>query len=169
MLQPLRHVGFDLQQHEMIDIYLASRATTVWDIGGRPRRFSLDVLRTVRAVAPSALGGWRHRDRGLSRDAHEPTRDLCARLLGKAADIRERMRLPLFSFWVAHDKEAAQAVRAATRQRSIRYPASRRRIGTRRARHRRGASVPARGRRGLRLGGGCRRRERSAQTDPSGS
>ncbi len=38
---------------------------------------------------------------------------MCARLLGKAADIRERMRLPLVSFWVAYDKEAAQTVRAA--------------------------------------------------------
>jgi hypothetical protein len=39
--------------------------------------------------------------------------ETCARLLGKAADIRVRMRLPLLSFWVAYDKEAVQVVRAA--------------------------------------------------------
>jgi len=36
--------------------------------------------------------------------------EICARLLGKAADIRERMRLPLLSFWLAYESEAAHVV-----------------------------------------------------------
>jgi hypothetical protein len=36
----------------------------------------------------------------------------CARFLGKAADIRERTQAPLFSFWVAHEKEATDRARA---------------------------------------------------------
>jgi hypothetical protein len=37
--------------------------------------------------------------------------EACVRLLGKAADIRERTHSPLFSFWVAYDAEAANLAR----------------------------------------------------------
>jgi hypothetical protein len=38
--------------------------------------------------------------------------ELCARFLGKAADIRARSRAPLFSFWIPHNEEAMNWARA---------------------------------------------------------
>jgi hypothetical protein len=109
LLQPLRHLGYDVQQHEMIDIYLgfAHHCMGHWrEAAGS----SLDVLEL--AVAwhhlRSAAGGI-ETAAFLAMRTTRP--EVCARFLGKAADIRERMRLPLLSFWVAYESEAAHVAR----------------------------------------------------------
>lgn len=111
MLQPLRHLGYDVQQHEMIDIYLGFSHHCI----GHWREAAGSSLDVLELAVP-----WRHLRSAagaveiaaflaMRTNRHET----CARLLGKAADIRVRMRLPLLSFWVAYDKEAVQVVRAA--------------------------------------------------------
>ena len=108
-LQPLRRVGFDLHQHELIDVYLG---LCHYGLGHwrEAAEFSLDFLQVTRRT---------HNLRGTSAAievaaflAMRRTRaDICARLLGKAADIRERTRVPLFSFWLIPEQEATSAAR----------------------------------------------------------
>lgn len=109
-LQPLRRVGFDPHQHEMIDIYLGLSHYVLghWrEAAGS----SLDVLE----VTPSTRN-LRSSSAAIEIAAFLAMRtarpEICARLLGKAADIRERTRAPLFSFWVAYDEDTANVVRA---------------------------------------------------------
>ena len=108
-LQPLRRVGFDLHQHELIDVYLG---LCHYGLGHwrEAAAFSLDFLQVTLRT---------HNLRGTSAAievaaflAIRSTRaDICARLLGKAADIRERTRIPLFSFWLIPEQEATSAAR----------------------------------------------------------
>jgi len=108
-LQPLRRVGFDLHQHELIDVYLG---LCHYGLGHwrEAASFSLDFLQVTQRT---------HNLRGTSAAleiaaflAIRSTRaDLCARLLGKAAHIRERTRVPLFSFWLIPEQEAMSAAR----------------------------------------------------------
>lgn len=108
-LQPLRRVGFDLHQHELIDVYLG---LCHYGLGHwrEAAEFSLDFL-------PVTLRT--HNLRGTSAAievaaflAIRSTRaDICARLLGKAANIRERTRIPLFSFWLIPEQEATRLAR----------------------------------------------------------
>jgi non-specific serine/threonine protein kinase len=109
VLQPLRHISFDVQQHEMIEIYLGLSHYVLghWrEAAGS----SLDVLeRSLRwrhlrtSAAAIEIAGF------LAMRTVRP--EICARLLGKAAHIRERTRTPLFSFWLAHDEEATDFAR----------------------------------------------------------
>jgi non-specific serine/threonine protein kinase len=109
-LQPLRDISFDPQQKLMIAIYLA---LTHYNLGHwrEAAAVSIDVvdssLRT-RGLRPGAaaieIAGF------LGMRSARP--EICARLLAKAADIRERTRAPLFSFWVAHDAQATHWARA---------------------------------------------------------
>ena len=108
-LEPLRDLGFDPQQRQMIDIYLG---LTYYALGRlrEAAAVSINVLdanmrtRGLRAVAaPIELAGY------LGMRVARP--ELCARFLGKAADIRERTQAPLFSFWIAHNEEASHWVR----------------------------------------------------------
>jgi non-specific serine/threonine protein kinase len=108
-LQPLRHVSFDPQQHQMIDIYLGLTHYTL----GHYREaagISIDVV-----DASLRTRGLRSTAAAIEIAAFLAMRNLrpeaCARFLGKAADIRERFRAPLFSFWVAHDDEATKLAR----------------------------------------------------------
>ena len=111
VLQPLRHIGYDVAQHQMIDIYLGFTHHCL----GHSREAAGSSLDVLELAVP-----WRHLRSAagavetaafLAMRRSRP--ETCARLLGKAADIRERMRVPLFSFWVAYDKEAASVARAA--------------------------------------------------------
>jgi predicted ATPase/DNA-binding winged helix-turn-helix (wHTH) protein len=110
-LQPLRHVSFDLHQHQMIDIYLglAHYGLRHWR---QASSLSLDFLklslrtRNLRSSAAAIeIAAF------LAMRMTRP--QLCSRFLGKAADIRERTRAPLFSFWLAHDEEATIMARRA--------------------------------------------------------
>jgi predicted ATPase/DNA-binding winged helix-turn-helix (wHTH) protein len=110
LLQPLRHLGYDLQQHEMIDIYLGFAHHCM----GNWREAASSSLDLLELAVP-----WHHLRSAagaietaafLAMRTSRP--EICARFLGKAADIRERMRLPLLSFWVAYESEAADVVRA---------------------------------------------------------
>jgi len=109
-LQPLRHVSFDPQQHQMIDIYLSLT------------HYVLGHWREAAAMSIEVVDG-SLRTRGIRSTAAAieiaaylavriERQEVCARLLGKAADIRERARAPLFSFWVAYNEEAAKWARA---------------------------------------------------------
>jgi predicted ATPase len=108
-LQPLRRVCFDLHQHELIDVYLG---LCHYGLGHwrEAAGFSLDFLQVTQRT---------HNLRGTSAAieiaaflAIRSTRaDICARLLGKAATIRERTRVPLFSFWLIPEQEATSAAR----------------------------------------------------------
>jgi predicted ATPase/DNA-binding winged helix-turn-helix (wHTH) protein len=103
VLQPLRGVSFDLHQHMLVDIYLAlshhllgnvtEAANVLVDLFvGAVRTRNARVYAAILEIAAY-----------LAIVAHNPT--AAARLLGKAADIRERTRTPLFSAWVTyHDK-----------------------------------------------------------------
>jgi predicted ATPase len=110
-LRPLRHLGYEVAQHELIDIYLgfthhclghwreaAGSSLDVLEPAGLARRLR-SAAGAVETAAFLAMRMGRH--------------EICTRLLGKAADIRERTRFPLFSFWVAYDEEATSVVRAA--------------------------------------------------------
>jgi predicted ATPase/DNA-binding winged helix-turn-helix (wHTH) protein len=108
-LQPLRHVSFDPQQHQMIDIYLGLTHYTLgnWREAAGVLLDEIELslrtrnLRTSSAAIEVAAF--------LAMRTARP--EICARFLGKAADIRERTRVPLFSFWVAHDEEATDFAR----------------------------------------------------------
>jgi len=110
-LQPLRHVSFDPQQHQMTGIYLglSHYALGHWS----------DAARSLLAAMDSSLRtrGLRSTSAGVEIAALLAMRsarfEACARWLGKAADIRERTRAPLFSFWVEHHDEAASRARRA--------------------------------------------------------
>jgi hypothetical protein len=119
MLQPLRQLSFDPQQRQMVAIYLslshyalghwrdaAARSIDVVDMSARTR----GLRSTAAAIEIAGYLAMR-----LARA------DVCARLLGKSADIRERSRAPLFSFWVAHNEEAIDWAR--TRLRNERFDA----------------------------------------------
>jgi non-specific serine/threonine protein kinase len=103
-LQPLRDLSFDPQQRQMVAIYLslAHYALAQWR---EAAAMSIDVVdsslrtRALRATAAAIeIGGY------LAMRTARP--EMCVRLLGKAADIRERFHAPLFSFWVVHNEEA---------------------------------------------------------------
>jgi non-specific serine/threonine protein kinase len=109
-LQPLRRVGFDPQQHEMIDIYLGLSHYVLghWREAADSSLDVLEVTLSTRNLRSSSaaieIAAF------LAMRTARP--EICARLLGKAADIRERTRAPLFSFWVAYDEDTANVVRA---------------------------------------------------------
>jgi len=108
LLQPLRHLGYDVQQHEMIDIYLGFAHHCM----GHWREAASSSLDVLELAVPwhhlrSAAGAIETAAYLAMRTSRPET---CARFLGKAADIRERMRLPLLSFWLAYESEAAHVV-----------------------------------------------------------
>jgi non-specific serine/threonine protein kinase len=101
-LEPVRHVSFDLHQHQMVDMYLA---LSHHGLGNEQRaaELILDVfalsLRTRHLRSHAAV-----LEGTVYLAARTAPPDSCVRFLGKAADIRERTRTPLFSFWLApHD------------------------------------------------------------------
>jgi non-specific serine/threonine protein kinase len=109
-LQPLRDLSFDPQQRQMIAIYLSLT------------HYVLRHWREAAAMSIEVIDG-SLRTRGLRSTAaaieiagylamHTDRPETCARLLGKAADIRERAHAPLFSFWVAHNDETTTWARA---------------------------------------------------------
>jgi non-specific serine/threonine protein kinase len=108
-LQSLRHVSFDLHQHIMIDVYLAlshyglgdwHKAAAVWlDV------FELSLrTRNLRAHAGLMEGA---AYLAMRTGRHE----ISVRLLGKAADIRQRSQAPLFRFWISHHEQAMRQTR----------------------------------------------------------
>jgi len=107
-LLPLRHVSFDPQQHQMIEIYsgLAHFSLGHWRDAACSCLAALEMLRSqgVRSVAAvSEMAGYL-----AVRTARA---EHCARWLGKAADMRERTRNPLFSFWLPHNEDATMRAR----------------------------------------------------------
>jgi predicted ATPase/DNA-binding winged helix-turn-helix (wHTH) protein len=107
-LAPLRRVGYDLQQHAMIEIYLglSNYGLGLW---GETARFALEVFElslrkgNVRSAAAGIeLAGL------LAVRIGEPA--IAARLFGKSADIRERTHTPLFTFWLGHNANAMLAL-----------------------------------------------------------
>ena len=98
-LLPFRRTGPDPQQHMMADMYMALSHYRVghWKDAAKSWGDVFDVpMRTpnVRAQA-GAMEGSAYLAMRMARP------ELCARFLGKAAEIRERSRAPLFSFWHA--------------------------------------------------------------------
>ena len=107
-LAPFRRVGYDLQQHAMIEIYLG---LSHYGLGrwSETARFALEVFElsvwkgNVRSSAAAIeLAALLAVKIGESATA--------ARLLGKSADIRERWHTPLFTFWIRHNARAKQAL-----------------------------------------------------------
>jgi non-specific serine/threonine protein kinase len=110
-LRPLRHVSFDPQQHQMIDIYLGLSQYALGHWADAAVSFLSVVEISLRT------NGLRSSAAAIEVAAYLATRgarpDACARLLGKAADIRERSRAPLMSFWVRHNIASADWARRA--------------------------------------------------------
>jgi non-specific serine/threonine protein kinase len=104
ILHPLRRVGYDLHQYQMIDIYLA---LSLYGLGQEQQAAAvfLDVVdlavrtRNLRALA-GAMEGTAYLALSAAR------LEASARLLGKAADIREHSRSPLYRFWVSYHDQA---------------------------------------------------------------
>ena len=98
-LLPFRRTSFDPQQYMMADMYMALSHYRVghWKDAAKSWGDVFDVpMRTpnVRAQA-GAMEGSAYLAMRMART------ELCARFLGKAAEIRKRSRAPLFSFWHA--------------------------------------------------------------------
>ena len=108
-LQPLRRVGFDVHQHQMTEIYLGLSHYGL----GHWRESAGSLLNVIelslRTRNLRSLAGAIELAAFLAMRTARP--EICARLLGKAADIRDRTHVPLFSFWVAHDEEATNRAR----------------------------------------------------------
>jgi hypothetical protein len=108
-LEPLRHLSLDLHQHQMIDIYVGLSHYAL----GHRRRSARLLMDTVELSLRT--NNLRSSAAGIEIAAflamHTDRPETCARLLGKAADIRERTRAPLFSFWVVHDEQAKDSAR----------------------------------------------------------
>jgi non-specific serine/threonine protein kinase len=108
-LEPLRNLSLDPQQRQMTNIYLGLAHYALGQLR-EAAAMSIHVLdeylstRGLRSAAASIeLAGY------LGMRLARP--ELCARFLGKAADIRERTQAPLFSFWIAHNLEASDRAR----------------------------------------------------------
>jgi non-specific serine/threonine protein kinase len=103
-LQPLRGLSFEPQQRQMIDIYISLTHCALghWREAAAVAIEVVDSSLRTRALRVSAaameIAGY------LGMRTARP--EICARLLGKAADIRERTHSPLFSFWVSHNEKA---------------------------------------------------------------
>jgi non-specific serine/threonine protein kinase len=108
-LLPFRRISFDPQQHAMVDMYLAMAHFGRASFRDAARSWS-DVMETpLRMHNVRAQGGAMEGCAYVAVHAMRP--DVGARLLGKAAEIRERSRLPLFSFWnVPHQQAVDLAI-----------------------------------------------------------
>jgi non-specific serine/threonine protein kinase len=109
-LEPLRRLSFDLHQREMTNLYLALSHLGVVN-GPRAAEAILDAfalcLRTrhLRGFAGSL-------EATAYLAAHCAPPDSCVRFLAKAADMRERTRVPLFSlFWLPHHERTTRLLR----------------------------------------------------------
>lgn len=110
ILRPFRRVSFDPQQHMMVDMYLAMSHFGRGNLKEAARSWS-DVMETpIRTPNVRSQAGVME---GCAYLAVSSMRaDLGARLLGKAADIRERSRTPLFSFWnMPHQRAVDRAIK----------------------------------------------------------
>jgi hypothetical protein len=103
-LQPLRNLSFDPQQRQMIAIYLSLTHYAM----GHLREAAADSIVVVDASLRTR--GLRSTAAAIEIAAYLAMRterpDVCARLLGKAAEIRERFHSPLVSFWFVHNEKA---------------------------------------------------------------
>jgi predicted ATPase/DNA-binding winged helix-turn-helix (wHTH) protein len=109
-LRPIRRLSFDLHQHYFIDIYLglSHYALKHWPQAAGSLLDALEVSLRTRSLRATAAGV-----EIAAYVAMQLTRpEVSARLLGKAADIRERTRAPLFRFWVASHEEVTSRVRS---------------------------------------------------------
>ncbi|HTP99333.1 MAG TPA: winged helix-turn-helix domain-containing protein [Casimicrobiaceae bacterium] len=103
-LQPLQNLSFDPQQHQMIAIYLSLTHYTMghWREAADASIIVVDASLRTRGLRSTAaaieIAGY------FARRTERP--EASARLLGKAAEIRERYHSPLVSFWVVHNEEA---------------------------------------------------------------
>jgi predicted ATPase/DNA-binding winged helix-turn-helix (wHTH) protein len=106
VLELSRNASFDSHQHQMINMYVAlahyrlghlQAAAAGWREG-----LAIAVrMNNLRGIAGNFEGaGYLAMRLGLPQSG--------ARWLGKAADIRERTTLPLFSFWADHHDEAVR-------------------------------------------------------------
>jgi predicted ATPase/DNA-binding winged helix-turn-helix (wHTH) protein len=108
-LGQLRGLSFDLHQHQMIDIYLGLSHYRLghWRAAAGLLLNVVEMSLRTRNLRASAAA--------IEIAAFLAMRtaqfDTCARFLGKAAEIRERTRAPLFTFWIAHDEEATSLAR----------------------------------------------------------
>ena len=108
-LRPLRRKSFDLHQHTMIDMYLAlscfclGRLQEAADSGADVIDLSTRTRHLRSHAGAIELASY------LAMRTAKP--EICARLLGKAAAIRERTLAPLFSFWIAHHEDAIHLAR----------------------------------------------------------
>jgi hypothetical protein len=108
-LEPLRDLSYDPQQRQMIVIYtcLTHYAMGHWPEAAADAINVVDASLRTRGLRSTAaaieIAGY------LAVRAGRP--DACARLLGKAAEIRERFHSPLVSFWFAHNEEATTSAR----------------------------------------------------------
>ena len=109
VLEPVRGVSFDLHQHSMVDIYLALSYFALGN-GKRAAELGLNVFAlALRMRHIRSLAGVLEVTAYLAARSASP--DVCVRLLGKAADLRERSRTPLFSCWLAHHHDTARLLR----------------------------------------------------------
>jgi len=108
-LQPLRNLSFDPQQRQMIAIYLSLThyAMGHWRAAAADSIIVVDASLRTRGLRSTAaaieIAGY------LAMRTERP--EVSARLLGKAAEIRERFHSPLVSFWFVHNEEAKNRAR----------------------------------------------------------
>ncbi len=109
ILQPLRHIGCDLNQRQMINGYLALSLYEfgLWREAAYPCLNVFELSLRTRNLRSHA--GGIEATAYLAISDMRP--DLCARLLGKASDIRERSGAPLFNFWRASHDQAINTAR----------------------------------------------------------
>jgi hypothetical protein len=108
-LGPLRGLSFDLHQHQMIEIYLGLSHYALGHWRDAAGLLFNDIEMSLRTRNLRSLAAAIEIAAFLAMRTARP--DICARLLGKAADIRERTRAPLFTFWIVHDQEAMRLAR----------------------------------------------------------
>ena len=110
VLEPLRGASFDVHQHQMIAMYVALAHYKLGHV-----QVAAASWRDCLAIAVR-MGNLRGIAGNLEGAAYIAMRvdmpQSSARWLGKAADIRERTTLPLFSFWIEHHDDAVRLARA---------------------------------------------------------
>jgi len=108
-LSPLRHLGFDPQQHQMTEVYLGLSHYALGQWSDAATSYLHVVEISLRAHGLRSIAAAIEVAAYLAMRTARP--EDCGRWLGKAADIRERARAPLFSFWLAHNDAATKWAR----------------------------------------------------------
>lgn len=110
-LRPVRDLGGDYHQHHFIDMYIGLALFRRGDYGEAAAQWyeamrNAIAVGNIRGIAGSIEGcGYIGARTGKLEEA--------CRSLGAAEQIRKRTEMPLFSFWIRHNKSANAVLRSA--------------------------------------------------------